>query len=121
MEVREMSKKLRNVLPAEERDKLVKQKRKEDEKMVTGYFEFIDAQGGWFEFSNRIWPGETIKIIKLIHGEKCDLPLGIVRLLNNTVKKVRNYDLSIPWDGKKPPRSYTTVSRVRFTPVEMYG
>lgn len=117
MEVREINKKPRKTLPAQERDDLVKKHRKEDEKVITGMFEFLDAMGGWLEFSYRKYPGEPIQIIKLIHGEICDLPMGVVKHLNNTKKKVRRYNMEIPEKGQKAPRSFDTVSRVRFTPT----
>lgn len=117
MEVREISKKQRNTLPPQERDELVKKKRKEDDKEVEGMFEFLDAQGGWLEFTYRMYPGEPIQIIKLIHGEICHLPMGIIRHLNNTKKKVRRYDLNLKESGMRAPRSFETVSRVRFTPT----
>ena len=119
MEVREINKKLKNTLPAQEREELVKKKRKEDDKMITGMFEFLDAQGGWLEFSHRIYPGQPIQIIKLVHGEICDLPMGIVKHLNNTKKKVRRYSMELPAQGQRIPRSYETVSRVRFTPISV--
>lgn len=119
MEVREINKKKINTLPAEQRDELVKKMRKEDDKIRTGMFEFLDAQGGWIEFSHRKYPGEPIQIIKLIHGEICDLPMGIVKHLNNTKRKVRRYNLEIAPDGKKQPRTYETISRLRFTPTDV--
>lgn len=119
MEVKEISKKQKNTLPPQERDKLVKESRAADDKVRTGMFEFLDAQGGWLEFSYRKYPGEPIKIIKLIHGEICDLPMGIIKHLNNTKKKVRRYNMEIPSAGGRPPRSYETVSRVRFTPTDV--
>lgn len=119
MEVREISKKQKNSLPPQEREELIKKKRKEDDKLVSGMFEFLDAQGGWLEFTHRMYPGEPIQIIKLIHGEICDLPMGIVKHLNNTKKKVRRYSMEIAPSGQRAPRSYETVSRVRFTPVSV--
>ena len=118
MEVREINKKIRKTLPAQERDELVKKMRKEDEKMVNGMFEFLDAQGGWLEFSYRKYPGEPIQIIKIVHGEICDLPMGIIKHLNNTKKKVRRYSMELPSNGsQRIPRSYETISRARFTPM----
>ena len=117
MEVRELNKKKRNTLPPQERDELIKKARKEDDKVVTGMFEFLDAQGGWLEFSYRKYPGEPIQMIKMIHGEICDLPMGIVKHLNNTKKKVRRYSMQLPASGQHIPRSFETVSRVRFTPT----
>lgn len=119
VEVREIGKKLKKTLPAAERDELLKKMRKEDEKMVSGMFEFLDAQGGWIEFSYRKYPGEVLQIIKLIHGEHCDLPMGIVKHLNNTKKKVRRYSMELPASGQKPPRTYDTISRLRFTPLSV--
>jgi hypothetical protein len=119
MEVRELSKKQKNTLPPQERDALVKKSRKEDDVLKKGMFEFLDAQGGWLEFAYRKYPGEPIQMIKLIHGEICDLPMGIVKHLNNTKKKVRRYNMEIPMAGGKPPRSFEVISRVRFTPMDV--
>lgn len=119
MEVRELNKKAKNTMPPAERDELVKKMRKEDDRLVTGMFEFLDAQGGWLEFAYRKYPGEPIQMIKMIHGEICDLPMGIVKHLNNTKKKVRRYSMELPASGQRTPRSYETVSRVRFTPTNV--
>ena len=119
MEIREISKKLRKSLPAQEKEELVKKMRKEDDKIVNGMFEFLDAQGGWLEFSYRKYPGEPIQIVKLIHGEICDLPMGMIKHLNNTKKKVRRYSMELPANGQRAPRSYETISRVRFTPMSV--
>lgn len=119
MEIREINKKLKKSLPTQERDDLVKKSRKEDDKIEKGMFEFLDAQGGWLEFSYRKYPGEPIQIIKLIHGELCDLPMGIIKHLNNTKKKVRRYSQELPASGQRIPRSYEVISRVRFTPMNV--
>lgn len=119
MEVRELHKKAKNTLPANEREELIKKNRKEDDKLRKGMFEFLDAQGGWLEFSYRKYPGEPIQMIKLVHGEICDLPMGIIKHLNNTKKKVRRYNLEIPSAGGRPVRSFETISRVRFTPTDV--
>ena len=119
MEVREITKKLRNTLPPAEREAKVKEMRKKDDKLVKGMFEFLDAQGGWLEFTHRIYPGEPVQIIKLTHGEICELPMGIVRHLNNTKKKVRKYNLEMSPNGKTPIRSFEVISRVRFTPMDV--
>ena len=119
MEVRELNKKPKNTLPQSEREELVKKMRKEDDKVVKGMFEFLDAQGGWLEFAYRKYPGEPIQMIKMIHGEICSLPMGIIKHLNNTKKKIRRYSMELPASGQRTPRSYETVSRVRFTPTEV--
>ena len=101
MEIRELYKKQKNTFPAQEREELIKKMRKEDEKMVTGMFEFLDAQGGWLDFAYRKYPGESIQMIKFTHGEICDLPMGIVKHLNNTKKKLENILMELPDVGKK--------------------
>lgn len=119
MQVRELNKKQKNTLPEPERLELLDKMRKEDEKLISGMFEFIDAQGGWLEFAYRKYPGEPILMLKLTHGEKCDLPRGLVKHLNNTKRKVRRYSVELAQEGKKPLRSYETISRVRFTPLDV--
>src|ERR1700678_3470854 len=119
MEIREINKKARNTLPPAEREARVKEMRKEDDKIRKGMFEFLDAQGGWLEFAYRKYPGEPIQMIKMIHGEICDLPMGIIKHLNNTKRKVRRYSMELTPDGRKPLRSYETVSRLRFTPMDV--
>lgn len=100
--------------------------RKEHNKLVKGTFEFIDAQGGFLEFNYRFFPEDLLVTYKLVHGETCEMPLGLVKHLNNTKKKVRNFGMNdgsvrgnaLPHRGL--PSTYETVSRVRFTPVEMF-
>lgn len=119
MEVRELGKKIKNTMSKTDFENKVKEERKKDDVMKTGMFEFIDAQGGWLDFAYRKYPGEPIKMIRLTHGEICDLPMGIIKHLNNTKKKVRKYNLELPTEGGKPPRSYDVISRVRFTPMDV--
>ena len=125
MKIKEMSRKKGKMLSSEIYDAELKRLRKESEKMCKGMFEFLDAQGGWFEFNYRFFPGESIKTIRLIHGEICELPMGIVKHLNNTIKKIRNYDMNPQsavdiGSGQKirMPQQYTKVSRLRFTPMD---
>lgn len=95
--------------------------RKEYYKMVKGMFEFLDAQGGWFEFNHRIFPDDPISTIRIDHGEIVDLPIGIVRHLNNTVQKVRQMPTEI--GSAKTDRMhampYQKRSRVRFTTMDV--
>ena len=122
MQVREINKVQKKSMPADQKDALIKKNRDRDEKLCKGMFEFIDAQGGWLEFSYRYYPGESIKIIHLTHGEICELPMGIVKHLNNTKKKIRRYDQNsmVTGDARvKPPRVVETMSRVRFTPMDV--
>jgi hypothetical protein len=112
VEIREIHKKQTNTMPAIEREELVKKMRKEDDKIRKGLFEFLDAQGGWLDFSYRKYPGEPIQTIRITHGEICDLPMGLIKHLNNTKK-------NIPMEGGRPPRSFEVISRCRFTPMDV--
>jgi len=116
-EVRELHKKLKKTLPAAERDELVKKMRKEDDKVISGMFEFLDAQGGWLEFAYRKYPGEPIQMIKMIHGEICDLPMGIVKHLNNTKKKVRRYSMELNHSDCTPVTAVSSPQSVRFLTI----
>ena len=120
VEIKEIYKKPMNKLPADVYEEKIKKLRKEYEKPVKGMFEFLDAQGGWFDFVYRFFPGEPIQQIRLIHGEICDLPMGIVKHLNNTKKKIRRLNPEMNPNAKGVPFTYETQSRVRFTPVDMF-
>ncbi len=122
MEVREIArshqKKGDPVKVKEMMDKL----RKEHSKMIKGKFEFVDAGAGFLEFNYRYFPEDLLVTYKFIHNEICDIPMGIVKHLNNTVKKIRNFGLN---DGSERgnmlpvrglPSTYSKDSRVRFTP-----
>ena len=105
---------------------LIKKLRKEHEKMVKGMFEFIDAQGGFLDFVYKFFPEDPVRTIHITHGEVCELPLGIVKHLNNTKKKVRCIGDTtgalrgneLPEKGRIP-MTHTTISRVRFTPMDV--
>ena len=97
---------------AEER---IKKMRKEGDRMVKGMFEFVDAQGGWLDFSFRFFKEDPIRTFKIIHGEICDLPMILVKHLNNVYKKVR----MPPNDLDRDKPTVTKISRCRFTPTEM--
>lgn len=120
MEVRELKKKIVNHKSKAETEALIKKMRAEDAKMVKGQFEFVEAEGGFFEFAYRIYPGENIQQFTLIHGEICTIPMGLVKHLNGCKKKVRRYkDVEqTPVGPLRTPKTYETISRVRFIPSE---
>ncbi len=125
MEIRNLTRKKVNKFSPTERDARLKKYRKEWEKPCKGMFEFIDAQGGWIDFNLRIFPGESPMAIHLTHGEICEIPMGIVKHLNNTKKKVRTFGSNsgalrgneLPERGL--PSSFETISRIRFTPLDV--
>lgn len=126
MEIKTISKSKTKTLKPEIREELLKKARKESEKLVKGKFEFVDAQGGWLEFNYRFFPEDMLVTYKFVHNETCEIPMSLVKHLNNTTKKIRNFGIDrgaergneLPARGL--PSTYSEVSRVRFTPVEMF-
>ena len=105
-------------LTAEQKSKSaekIKKLQKDGERLVKGIFEFIDAQGGWLDFSYRFYPGEPIRTIKINHGEIVDVPLDVAKHLNNVYKKIR----CMPENLEKGPGTVTKISRTRFIPMDM--
>lgn len=96
----------------------IKTAQKKGEKQINGFFEFIDAGAGFFDFAYRFYPGEPIRTIRLIHGECCDMPLDLVKHLNGCKKKIRVFPENNNADKSKPTFAYT--SRVKFTPTDVY-
>lgn len=125
MEIREIVKRKTKTAKPEVVKELLDKERKEHSKMVKGKFEFTDAQGGWLEFNYRYFPEDMLVTYKFFHGEVCEIPMGLVKHLNNTVKKVRHIGMNsgavrgneLPQRGL--PSSFEVNSRVRFTPVEV--
>lgn len=120
MKIIEHTRKQRKTKPKAEVEEMLKKMRKEWDKLVKGCFEFTDAQGGWIEFTHRYFPDQPIQQYHFVHGEVCEIPLGIVRHLNNTVKKVRKMNPEIAETGsiRGVPASYEVQSRIKFTPVD---
>ena len=108
-------------LSAEQKSKSaerIKKLQKDGEKLVKGIFEFIDAQGGWLDFSYRFYPGEPVRTVKITHGEMIDVPLDLAKHLNNVYKKVRCMPENL--DGsRKTSEVITKISRTRFIPMDM--
>lgn len=121
MEIVELKRKVKQTADPVKTEELTKKLRKEHERMVKGMFEFIDAQGGWLDFSYRYFKEDPIRTIRLTHGEIVDLPMGIVRHLNNCVKKIRTISPSLDENSRGIPSTVTKQSRVRFTPMDMLG
>ena len=69
MRVIELSSKKKNTKPKAEVEAMIKNMAKEDEKMVKGMFEFVEAEGGFFEFTYKIYPGRPIQTFQFVHGE----------------------------------------------------
>lgn len=118
MQVQEVRSRHISVLSKEQKSKLaekIKEIQKDGEKLIKGMFEFVDAQGGWFDFSYRFYPGEPIRTIKITHGEIVDIPRDLAKHLNNVYKKIR----TMPKELDKEKGSVTKLSRTRFIPMDM--
>lgn len=120
MEVIEVTKKVKNVRPKHEVEEMVKKMQKEYEKPVKGKFEFVEAKGGVFSFTDRVFPGTPIIVYHIKHDETCIIPKGLAKRLNNTVQKVRRRDHSIGESGivRGLPSTYESFSRVKFIPED---
>lgn len=120
MLVRSVNKRIINHKAKTEVDEMIKKMRKEDEKLVKGQFEFVEAEGGFFDFTYRIYPGDPIQHYTLVHGEICEIPFGVVKHLNGCKKKIRRYSNveQAPTGALKTPKTFDTISRVRFVPQE---
>lgn len=115
MLVKEVVRKNYKAASAEEKVKareLMEKMRKEEEKLIRGRFEFIDARGGWLDFNYRKYPGDPILFLKIMHGEVCDMPLGIVRHLRSCQHKVRKNE----WSSDGLLQLKEVSSRIAFTP-----
>ena len=117
----ELNRKKTNTKSRSEVEEMIKKMRKEYNVMVKGQFEFVDAEGGFFEFTERMFPGDNIQTIQLIHGEICEIPMGLAKRLNNTKQIISRYkDVEQAPNGPiRPPRTIETKSRVRFVPVDV--
>ncbi len=121
MQIKELSRTAKKFLTKEKYEELAKKLRKEHEKPVKGMFEFLDAQGGWLDFAYRFFKDDPLLTIRLTHGEICELPMGIVKHLNNTKKKIRKLDAQYDQTTRGLPKAYEVQSRVRFTPIDFLG
>ena len=121
MKVIEIQRKEKKTAQKHEVKEMLEKLKKDYYKPVKGMFEFVDAQGGWIEFTDRFFPGTPITQYNIVHGEICELPMGLVKRLNNSYKKIRQMNPEVAEKGpiKGVPASYEKISRVRFTPMDV--
>lgn len=119
--IRSTQKKVKPEVAKELMDKL----RKEHAPLVKGKFEFVEAKGGILEFNYRFFPEDLLVRYRFVHNEICEVTMGLVKHLNNTVQKIRSIGLQ---DGSErggllPDRGVPTTfeknSRVRFIPLDV--
>lgn len=99
---------------------MMEKMRKDGEKLRKGIFEFLDAQGGWLDFTYRFFPGEPCRTVRINHGEIVDIPMVLVKHLNNIYKKVRVPNTQMDDQGRFIGKAiYEKISRTRFTPMDV--
>lgn len=122
MEIREIRRSHNKKVDKIKAKDLLDKMRKEHAPMVKGKFEFVDAGSGFIEFNYRIFPEDLLVAYKFTHNEVCSVPMGLVKHLNNTIKKIRKFGLE---DGsvrgnmlpdRGVPSTYESTSRIRFIP-----
>ena len=118
MQIQETRSRVVSTQTAEQKAKTaekIKKLQKDGEKLIRGMFEFIDAQGGWFDFCYRFYPGEPIRTVKINHGEIVEIPMDLAKHLNGIRKKIRTMRQNAD-SGKD---IVEIISRTRFTPIDM--
>lgn len=119
MQIVEIAKRKQNTCSKEQSAEMYKKLRKDYEKLAKVRFEFVDAQGGWLDFTDRPFPDDTVKVYKINHGEIVELPIGLIKRLNNTKKKVRVPNMGeIKAGTRGVPTTYDVISRVTCTPID---
>lgn len=120
MKIVEVTKKSLNRKPKHEVEEMIQKMKKEYEKPVKGKFEFTEARGGVFEFSERIFPGQPVMVYSIRHDETVIIPKGVAKRLNNTQQKVRvqNHEIGEMGSVRGVPDSTEKFSRVKFIPEE---
>lgn len=124
MQIKEIANRKYNLPSESEKSRakeLIEKQRKDGQKMIKGMFEFIDAQGGWLDFSYRFYPGEPVRTIHITHGEIVEIPRDLVKHLNNIYKKVRKMAPELDESGKAIKMGVVErYSRTRFTPIDAF-
>ena len=118
MQIQETRSRVVSTQTAEQKAKTaekIKKLQKDGEKLIRGMFEFIDAQGGWFDFCYRFYPGEPIRTVKINHGEIVEIPMDLAKHLNGIRKKIRTMRQNAD-SGKD---IVEIISITRFTPIDM--
>jgi len=118
MKIKEVVRKKEKTAKEVDAKELLKQMRKEHDKLLKGKFEFPDVGAGFIEFPYRVFPEDLLVSYKFVHGEVCEIPQGIVKHINNTVKKVRTFSTGALVRGL--PSTFEAESRIRFIPEGSY-
>lgn len=126
MEIKVVGRSKQKKADPEKTKEMINQLKKEHSRMVKGKFDFVDAGAGFLEFNYRFFPDDLLVTYKFFHDEVCEIPMGMVKHLNNTVKKIRTFGAGEAGRGTELssnrglPSTYSKASRVRFTPIDVF-
>jgi len=91
--------------------------RKEDEKLVTGIFENVEAPGAEVTFSYRAYKEHPIRTFTLEDGKSYEIPIGVARHINRQCRYQRAANL-IDKEGKPMVGCGEPIKRYKFTPTD---
>jgi hypothetical protein len=106
--------------PIEQKNDAFENERKADSRKVKGVFRDLEVKGGTLKFYFKKWPGEEIMPYELTDGCEYELPVGVIKHLNNVhyIEDAYSKDLITnsgqPMKNPNPKR----VSRFSFTASE---
>ena len=126
MEIKTIGRSAQKTVSPDKAKELMDKMRKEHSKLVKGKFEFVDAGAGFIEFNYRIFPEDLLVTYKFVHNEVCEIPMGIVKHINNTVKKVRSFgntgdsQRGVELAFRGLPSTYEKQSRIKFTNIDFF-
>ncbi len=96
------------------------EQRAADQKKVKGIFRDLEVKGGRLQFAFKKWQGEDIQNYDLRDGQEYELPMGVIKHLNNLHYTEDSYskDLlsadGVPVKNPNPKK----VTRFSFQPKE---
>lgn len=120
MEVREIESKRSKSIPEDQKSKvkeLIKKLQKDGEKLINVRVSFREAQGGFYDFDYKFWPGEPVRTVRLTDGETCDVPKDVFNHLNGCRRKIRSYPQNYNLDSKAKPHIEATFARIELIPT----
>jgi hypothetical protein len=108
---------IRKEVPADEpQNDKIERMRKEESKLVKGIFQDNELKNGSIKFSFKKYRGDPIMTYELKDGEEYELPLSVVRHLNNDCAY---HDHHFILDSKgNPTKSVRKTHRFSFKPLE---
>jgi len=106
--------------PVEEPKDAFDAERKADAKKIKGIFRDLEVKGGTLNFFFKKWPGDEIMPYSLTDGQEYDLPVGVIKHLNNIHYIEDSYSKDLITTDGRPMKNPNPkkVSRFSFTASE---